>query len=107
MVAADLGQAGNPVPGQPHRYGLEVTGSRLARVDRAETAVRTLLFSAGITVTDLRVRDLGDAARIELPTHDLPVAQAVPRLSQAVAQAGFAGAAVEYAAFSSGSLNKK
>jgi uncharacterized protein len=87
------------------RYGLEVTGSRLARVDRAETAVRTLLTSAGITVTDLRVRDLGDVARIELPARDLPAARAVPGLSQAIARAGFTGAAVEYAAFSSGSLN--
>lgn len=86
------------------RYGLEVTGPRLARVDRAETAVRALLTSAGIAVTDLRVRDLGDVARIELPAQDLSAAQAVPGLSQAVSQAGFTGA-VEYAAFSSGGLN--
>ena len=52
------------------RYGLEVTGARLARVDRAETAVRMLLVNAGIAVTDLRVRDLGDTARIELPAQD-------------------------------------
>jgi uncharacterized protein len=90
------------------RYGLEVTGQRLARVDRAETAVRALLTSAGIAVTDLRVRDLGDVARIELPARDLSAAQAAPGLgqavSQAVSQAGFTSA-VEYAAFSSGSLN--
>jgi uncharacterized protein len=36
----------------------------LARVDRAETALRARL---GATVTDLRVRDLGEgAARVEL-----------------------------------------
>jgi uncharacterized protein len=87
------------------RYGLEVTGSRLARVDRAETAVRELLTSAGIVVTDLRVRDLGDVARIEVPASDLRAAQAVPGLSQAVMQAGFTAVAVEYAAFSSGGLN--
>jgi uncharacterized protein len=45
-------------------YGVQVTPSRLARVDRAETALRALL---GDVATDLRVRDLGDgAARIEL-----------------------------------------
>lgn len=89
------------------RYGLEVTAARLARVDRAETAVRVLLADAGITVTDLRVRDLGDVARIELPAGDLSAARAVPGLGQAVATAGFGGAAIQYAAFSSGSLNKE
>jgi uncharacterized protein len=45
-------------------YGVQVTPARLARVDRAETALRALL---GDVVTDLRVRDLGDgAARVEL-----------------------------------------
>jgi uncharacterized protein len=45
-------------------YGVAVTPSRLARVDRAETALRARL---GATVTDLRVRDLGEgAARVEL-----------------------------------------
>ena len=44
-------------------YGVEVTPSRLARVDRAETALRQRLAP----VRDLRVRDLGDgAARVEL-----------------------------------------
>lgn len=88
------------------RYGIEVTGHRLARVDQAETAVRMVLASAGIAVTDLRVRDLGDVARIKLPTRDLTAAQAVPGLSQAVFQAGFTGASVEYAAFRSGNLNE-
>lgn len=87
------------------RYGLEVTASRLARVDRAETALRVLLTGAGITVTDLRVRDLGDVARIELPAADLPAARAVHGLGQAIAQAGFAAEAIEFAPFSSGSLN--
>lgn len=87
------------------RYGLQVTGPRLARIDRAEAAVRKLLTGAGIPVTDLRVRDLGETARIELPAKDLRAAQAVPGLSQAISQAGFDGVAVEYASFSSGNLN--
>jgi uncharacterized protein len=87
------------------RYGLEVTSARLARVDRAESEVRRLLTSAGIAVTDLRVRDLGDAARVELPAADIAAAQAVSGLDEAIAAAGFAPAAIEYAAFSSGILN--
>ena len=89
------------------RYGLEVTSARLARIDRAETAVRMLLADAGIAVTDLRIRDLGDTARIELPARDLPAARALPSLSQALTQAGFAAATIEYAPFSSGNLNKE
>jgi len=43
-------------------YGIEVTPSRLARVDRLETALRSLLQP-----TDVRVRDLGEGrARVEL-----------------------------------------
>ena len=43
-------------------YGIEVTPTRLARVDRVETALRALLQP-----TDVRVRDLGDGtARVEL-----------------------------------------
>lgn len=88
------------------RYGLEVTGYRLARVDRAETAVRDLLTAAGIPVTDLRVRDLGGAARVEVPADDLSFVRAVPGLAEAIGAAGFA-VPVEYAAFSSGNLNKE
>lgn len=88
------------------RYGLEVTAGRLARVDRAETAVRVLLADAGIAVTDLRVRDLGEAARIEVPARDLPATRTVPGLRRAVADAGFTGT-VEVAAFSSGRLNRE
>jgi uncharacterized protein len=87
------------------RYGLEVTSARLSRIDRAETAVRRLLTDAGITVTDLRVRDLGDTARVELPAADIAAAAAISGLAEAIAAAGFAGAAIEYAAFSSGILN--
>lgn len=80
-------------------YGVQVTPSRLARVDRAETALRLLL---GDAVTDLRVRDLGGgAARIELN------ARAVDRCDErafAVVRAeGFTD--VTAAVYRSGSLN--
>jgi uncharacterized protein len=92
-------------------YGVEVTAPRLARVDRAETAVRALLRRSAITVTDLRVRDLGGIARVELPATDLPAVQAAPGLTDAVgralARAGFTDAAVEYGPFTSGRLNRE
>jgi uncharacterized protein len=48
-------------------YGIEVTGSGLARVARAEAGLRLSLHDAGIPVRNLRVRDLGDDhARIEV-----------------------------------------
>jgi uncharacterized protein len=80
-------------------YGVQVTPSRLARVDRAETALRALL---GDVVTDLRVRDLGDdAARVELD----PVALAVcdQRALDVVRAEGFVS--VTTAKYRTGSLN--
>ena len=80
-------------------YGVPVTSSRLARVDRAETALRLLL---GDVVTDLRVRDLGDdAARIELD----PVALAAcdDRALDVVRAEGFSD--VTATLYRTGSLN--
>jgi pyridinium-3,5-biscarboxylic acid mononucleotide sulfurtransferase len=90
-------------------YGIPITPARLARIDAAEQAVRRALARHGITTVDLRVRDLGGQARVEV---DADVARAVPGLpevsnavSEAVAAAGFSGAPVQVAAFASGSLN--
>src|SRR6478735_1860984 len=47
-------------------YGVEVTPHRLARVERAEAAVRAALARHGVPVRDLRVRDLGDRASVEI-----------------------------------------
>ncbi len=78
-------------------YGVQVTPARLARVDRAETALR-----AALGPRDVRVRDLGEGrARVEL---DAP---ALARWDDAAAalvrEEGFAQ--VEVAAFRSGSMN--
>ena len=80
-------------------YGVPVTSSRLARVDRVETALRVHL---GGVVTDLRVRDLGeDRARVELD----PVAlEACDELALDLVRAeGFTS--VTRAAYRTGSLN--
>ncbi len=81
------------------RYGIPVTSHRLARVDRAEQAVRVLL-----PVTDLRVRDLGDSVRVEVDTgHADPAA-----VADAVHAAGFpAGLPVEIGPYRPGSLNHR
>ena len=87
-------------------YGVEVTPHRLARVERAESALRDWLHRHGVPVRDLRVRDLGDLARVEVD------AQHVERLRQddaalaAVRAAGFAEVEVDGRGFRSGSMNE-
>jgi uncharacterized protein len=85
------------------RYGLAITPARLARVERAEVAVRAWLRDAGLSTWDLRVRDLGDVGRIELD----PALAELPELRQALVEvvraAGFDSA--ELAVFRSGTLN--
>ncbi len=47
-------------------YGLSITPARLGRVEVAERDLRRALADAGLPVRDLRVRDLGDTARVEV-----------------------------------------
>jgi uncharacterized protein len=87
------------------RHGIEVTGHRLARVDRAETAVRTLLGEAGIRVRDLRVRDLGGSVRVEVDAAIVEAVAAAPGLGESVAAAGFGATTVKVGPFRSGGLS--
>ena len=92
-------------------YGIEVTPHRLARVERAEAAVRAALAGHGLTSADLRVRDLGGRARVELDAvltagacaSGTPVHAAV---LDAASGAGFAEAEVDPRGFRSGSMNE-
>ena len=78
-------------------YGVQVTPQRLARVDRAETAVRDLLDPEHV-----RVRDLGGgAARLELDAAAL--ARCDERAIALVEVEGFS--TVQVREFASGSLN--
>lgn len=92
-------------------YGIEVTPHRLARVERAEAAVRAALAAHGLESRDLRVRDLGERGSVEL-VRDLvsgPVAAGTPgeaSVLAAVRGAGFAEAVVDPCGFRSGSLNE-
>ena len=88
-------------------YGIEVSPYRLARVERAESAARAALAEAGLAVRDLRVRDLGDRAEIELDAGLVAAASALPALLAAVVEAGFETAAVDPRGFRSGSMNER
>jgi uncharacterized protein len=80
-------------------YGTEITMPGLARVERAEAAVREALTAAGLAVRDLRVRDLGgDVARVEVDAELVPAVR--DRLGEVE---GFAAVSVE--PFRSGSMN--
>jgi pyridinium-3,5-biscarboxylic acid mononucleotide sulfurtransferase len=86
-------------------YGVAVTPARLARVERAEAALRVALADAGLPVRDLRVRDLGAAgARVEVDAVLVPALAARPDLLAAVR--GFAAVEVDPRGFRSGSMNE-
>ncbi len=85
-------------------YGIVITPARLARVDRAETAVRAALRAAGVDTRELRVRDLGaDGARVEVDAAAVGPVRRSGALA-AVRDAGFPGP-VAVGAFASGALN--
>lgn len=84
-------------------YGTAVTTERLARVERAEDALRALGIRG-----DMRVRDHGDVARVELAREELdgwlaPMKWA--EFASAIRRAGFPRAALDLGGFRSGSLN--
>jgi uncharacterized protein len=87
-------------------YGVPITSARLARVERAELAVRDALAAAGIAVSDLRVRDLGDTARVEVDADRVPAVAACAAALDAVRAAGFALVEVDPRGFRSGSMNE-
>lgn len=89
------------------RYGVTITPHRLARVDRAETAVRALLADTGLSVTDLRVRDLGDATRLEVDAPLVDRVAALPGLREVLDDAGFATLPHRVEPFGSGRLNQE
>ncbi|MDX6371295.1 MAG: pyridinium-3,5-biscarboxylic acid mononucleotide sulfurtransferase [Nocardioidaceae bacterium] len=87
-------------------YGVEVTPHRLARVERAEAAVRDLL--AAYAVQNLRVRDLGERASVEIDQGLLPLATDVHAdVVTAVRTAGFEEVVVDEKGFRSGSMNER
>jgi uncharacterized protein len=84
-------------------YGVEITPAALARVERAEAALRAALEEAGHDVRDLRVRDLGDRARVEVDRH---LVEHVRTHLDVVRSAGFEVVEVDPLGFRSGSMNE-
>ena len=81
-------------------YGTQVTVPLLARLDRAEAALRRLGFG------QLRVRDYGDTARIELPLDDLAGAlQRREAVVDAIRGVGYRYVTLDLEGFRSGNLN--
>jgi uncharacterized protein (TIGR00268 family) len=85
-------------------YGIEVSPQRLARVERAEVALRAALAAAGLDVRHLRVRDLGDTARVEVDPDLVDAVLGRPDLLSVVE--GFADVVVDPRGFRSGSMNE-
>jgi uncharacterized protein len=84
-------------------YGVPVSAAGLARVERAEAALRAALADAGLPVRDLRVRDLGDdVARVEVDAALVPAVG--PGLLAAVT--GFARVELDPRGFRSGAMNE-
>jgi uncharacterized protein len=85
-------------------YGVPVSAAALARVEAAETALRTALSAAGLAVRDLRVRDVGGGtARVEIDRARVPEVAARPDLLTAVG--GFERVELDPRGFRSGSMN--
>jgi uncharacterized protein len=85
-------------------YGIEVSPQRLARVERAELVLRSALVAAGLHVRDLRVRDMGDTARVEVDADLVDAVTARPDLLATVED--FTAVEVDPRGFRSGSMNE-
>jgi uncharacterized protein len=84
-------------------YGIAVTATRLAMIERAEAALRELGVEG-----DLRVRYHDDLARIEIGAPELDRwlgGDASARIAVAVQRAGFERVSIDLRGFRSGSLN--
>jgi uncharacterized protein len=82
-------------------YDEPITAGRLARVERAENALKDLGFPA------CRVRDHAPVARIEVPQAEIPhLLRAGRAVVEALTGAGYAYVTVDLAGLRSGSMNE-
>jgi uncharacterized protein len=82
-------------------YGIRVTPERLRRIDSAED----FLLSMGLT--ELRVRDHGDLARIEVPIESLQdMIARRQEVAERLGELGWRYVTLDLAGFRSGSLNE-
>lgn len=85
-------------------YGIEITTGRLARVERAESALRSLFRTAGVPVQNLRVRDLGNSARVEVDAEHVTAVASLPEVRAALAD--FEAVEIDPRGFRSGAMNE-
>lgn len=87
-------------------YGTPVTVGLLARIDRAEAALREVLVSSGVRPGNLRVRHAGDTVRIEVDPDVFPVIGAHhSQIVRALEAVGYRYVTLDLAGFRSGNLN--
>lgn len=86
-------------------WGIAITPARLARVEQAEALLRAALPAAGVAVRNLRVRDLGECARVEVDA-DLVALVPAGLVRSLLAPCGFAAVEIDPRGFRSGSLNE-
>ncbi len=86
-------------------FGIQITSDRLARIERAERGLRSALRAAGLHSRNLRVRDLGDTARVEVDATLTSTLAARPGLLRAVT--GFQRVELDPAGFRSGAMNER
>ncbi len=99
-LAVGVGPPGDAVPGVAGSYGRPVDVTVLARVDRAELAVRALGFR------ELRVRHLGTTARLEVPLDEVPDALALrTTIDEQLAAVGYDTVVIDPDGLRSGNLN--
>jgi uncharacterized protein len=84
-------------------YGVRISRDRLERVERAEATLREELLGAGLPIRNLRVRDLGDTARVEVDAELVPAL--LDRSELLAAVSGFASVELDRRGFRSGSMN--
>jgi uncharacterized protein len=84
-------------------YGISITPAGLGRIERAEAALRERLLDAGLPLRNLRVRDLGGRARVEVDASLVDTLLSRPDLLGAVL--GFDSVTVDERGFRSGSMN--
>jgi uncharacterized protein len=85
-------------------YGIQISPARLGRIEHAESALRAEMAAAGLPVRDLRVRDLGDRAKVEVDSELVEELERRPDLLAAVS--GFDAVEVDPRGFRSGSMNE-
>jgi len=82
-------------------HGTEVTLEALRRIEAAEAAVKALGF------TQVRVRDHGDIARIEVEPHEIPrLVEHRDAVVDALRQAGYTFVSLDLEGYATGNLNR-